>query len=134
MPSSTASNASTIVSFRGDDAMELDTCLNTLYSDIQQQLNYSQCSVRSLAASSEQDNEFLIAAEIHFELLDHLESLIGMFNELKSVSKQCLGPVPKEFKVEYKKLCDDRKLKQKKDKDDMKMIEIKMKELASVQE
>ena len=125
--SSINSNASTIVSFRGDDNVELDTALNDLYKDIQEQLNHSQCAIRQLAASSEQDNDYLIAVEIFFELDDHVLSLLTMFKELQSVSKQCLGPCPANLKVEYKKMVDDRKEKQKKEKEDMKELEKQMK-------
>ena len=125
--SSIGSSASTIVSFRGAE-IELDDCLNDLYKDIQEQLNYSQCAVRSLACSSEQDNDFLIAVGIHHELMDHVDSLLTMFKELQGVSKQCLGPCPKNLKDDYKKMVDDRKANKKKEKElekELKLIAIK---------
>jgi hypothetical protein len=105
---STSSNAS-FVSYRGEDRVELDEALNSLYGDIQTHLNYSQCSIRQLAACPEQDADFIEAVKIYFELTDYVECLLGLFKELKGVSKQCLGKCPKEFKDEYKKMCDDRK-------------------------
>jgi hypothetical protein len=119
---STKSNASTIVSFRGEE-IELDNCLNDLYREIQHQLNHSQCAVRQLAASDERNESFLEAVEIFFEIDDHVESLLTMFKELQNVSKQCLGPVPKEHKNEYKKMCDSRKEKKKREKLEMKEME-----------
>ena len=123
---STTSSASTIVSFRGEE-LELDEALNALYIEIQQQLNYSQCSVRQLASSSEQDNDFLIAVGIHFELMDHVESLMGMFKELQTVSLQCLGKPPKEFRDAYKTMCDDRKALKIKEKEAAKELAIQSK-------
>ena len=106
--SSIASNTS-FVSFRGEDEVDLDTCLNDLYSEIQQQLNYSQCSIRQLAACPEQDDDYLEAVKIYFQLDDYVESLVGLFKELQGVSKQCLGTCPKEYKNEYVKMVSDRK-------------------------
>jgi hypothetical protein len=130
---STCSNASTIISFRGDE-MELDEALDALYSEIQQNLNRSQCAVRSLACCEERNDTFIEAVEIYFEIDDHVESLLKMFKELQDVSKQCLGKPPPEHKDEYKKMCDDRKAKKKKEKDDMKEMEKQMKLLNSVKE
>ena len=124
---STTSSASTMVSFRRDDQMKLDDCLNSLYQEIQQNLNYSQCSIRQLAASDERNESFIEASEIHFQLMDYVDTLLSMFKELQKVSLECLGPVPKEFKVEYKKLCDDRREQKKKEKLEMKALEKQMK-------
>jgi hypothetical protein len=124
--SSVGSSTSTIVSFRGSE-MELDEALDQLYRSIQEQLNYSQCSIRQLACSSEQDDDFLEATKIHFELDDHVLSLLAMFKELQSVSKQCLGPCPKNLKEEYKKMCDDRTSEKKKEKANLKEMEKQMK-------
>jgi hypothetical protein len=130
--SSISSNTSTIVNFR-DEQIELDDALNSLYGDIQHNLNHSQCAVRQLAASSEQDDDFLVAAAIHFEINDYVDILTDLFIELKTVSKQCLGPIPNDCKIEYKKLCDDRKEKKKQDKLDLKAMQQQMK-LNSVKE
>jgi hypothetical protein len=120
--SSIGSSTSTIVSFRGNDEVDFDVCLDELYGEMQQQLNYSQCSIRQLAASSEQDNEFLEAVKIYFELDDYVESLVGLFKELQGVSKQCLGPTPKENKEQYAKMVLDRKEKKKREKEEAKVL------------
>lgn len=119
--SSVASSTSTIVSFRDNDEVDLDACLGELYGEMQQQLNYSQCAIRQLAACPEQDSDFLEAVKIYFELDDYVESLVGLFKELQGVSKQCLGSVPKEYKEQYAKMVSERKEKKKREKEEAKV-------------
>ena len=121
--SSISSSTSTIVSFRGDDGVDLDEALRVLYTEIQQNLNYSQCSIRQLAIVGEQDSDFIEAANIYFELDDYVNVLLELFQELKTVSKQCLGKPPQEFKEEYAKMCNDRKEAKKKAKQQAKEAE-----------
>jgi hypothetical protein len=120
---SSISTTSTIVSFRDDD-MELEEALDLLYSDIQKQLNYSQCAVRQLAMSSEQDDDYLEAAKIHFEIEDYVDMLLSLFKELKGVAKQCLGSCPKQLKEEYKQMCEKRKEDKKREKEQAKLQSI----------
>ncbi len=114
MSSSISSSASTIISFRGDDGVDLDEALNVLYTEIQQNLNYSQCSIRQLAICGEHDDEIIEAAKIYFELDDYVDTLLDLFSDLKMVSKQCLGQPPPEHKEEYNKMLNDRKEKKSK--------------------
>ena len=130
--SSIGSSASTIVSFRGDDECSLDEALDQLYKEIQQNLNHSQCSIRQLAASSEQDDDYIIAVKIQFELDDYIIVLLDLFKELQQVSIQCLGKPPPGHKVEYKKMLDDRKEKMKKEKEDKKELEKQQKILDKI--
>ena len=124
---SVCSNASSIVSFRGDDEVDLESCLDTLYQDIQKNLNYSQNSIRTLARGCD-DIDFLENAKIHFELLDYVECLEELFSELKDVSKQVLGKPEADEKIAYKKMCDDRKEDKKKSKEEAKKKLIVIKE------
>jgi hypothetical protein len=112
---SVCSNASSMVSFRGDGEVDLEACLDTLYQDIQKNLNYSQNSIRTLARGCD-DDDFLENVKTHFELLDYVECLEDLFSELKDVSKQVLGKPEADEKVAYKKMCDDRKAEKKKSK------------------
>ena len=121
--SSISSSTSTIISFRGDDGVDLDEALRVLYTEIQQNLNYSQCSIRQLAIVGEQDSDFIEAANIYFELDDYVDTLLDLFSELKMVSKQCLGKAPPEHKEEYAKMCNDRKEAKKKAKQQAKEAE-----------
>ena len=120
---SVCSNSSSIVSFRGNDEIDLESCLDTLYRDIQKNLNYSQNSIRELARGCEDDN-FIENVKVHFELLDYVELLEDLFSELKDVSKQVLGKPEADEKVAYKKMCDDRKTAKKRAKDASKLMDI----------
>ena len=115
--SSISSSTSTIVSFRGDDDVSLDDALNVLYQELQENLNHSQCSIRTLSLCSEQDNDFIESANIYFELNDYVDTILELFQELKSVSKQCLGKPPQEFKEQYAKMILDRKQAKQKAKE-----------------
>jgi len=114
--SSIGSNASTVVSFR-DEEIDLDEALRVLYQELQENLNHSQCSIRTLSLCSEQDNDFIEAAVIYFELDSYVDTILELFQELKLVSKQCLGKVPHEHKEEFNKMILDRKQAKKKAKD-----------------
>lgn len=127
--SSVGSTTSTIVSFRGNEDMELEDALDELYRDIQHNLNHSQCVVRQLAACPEQDCDFLEAVTIQFQLEDYVDILLELFSELKDISKQTLGKPPVEHKEEYKKMVNDRKEKLKKEKDEQKELVKQMKVL-----
>ena len=124
---SVCSNASSIVSFRGDGEVDLESCLDTLYQDIQKNLNYSQNSIRTLARGFD-DDDYLENVKVHFELLDYVECLEELFSELKDVSKQVLGKPEADEKIAYKKMCDDRKEDKKKSKEEAKKKLIVIKE------
>ena len=126
--SSVGSSCSTFVSFRGDEEVDLDQALDQLYREIQSNLNQSQVSVREMSRLSE-DDEFIECVPIHFAVLDYVDALTGLFSELKEVSKDVLGKPGKDDKDEYKKMCDERKGRIKKAKDDAREKAKKEKEL-----
>ena len=114
--SSIGSSTSTIISFRGDQEVDLEEALNILYVKIQQNLNYSQSTIRELAATEERGEDFIEAAKIYFSLDDYVDTLLELFSELKQVSKDVLGRPGKEHREEYKRLCDERKERKIKEK------------------
>lgn len=116
--SSIGSATSTIISYNGEE-IELETALDELYKDIQQNLNHSQCSIRELARLRE-DDDFMDCIYIDFAIQDYVEHLTTLFSELKNISKQVIGPCPKEYKDDYKKICNDRKEKKKREKLELK--------------
>ena len=133
--SSIGSSTSTIVSFRGDDEVDLDEALRILYQELQQNLNYSQCAIRQLSISGEQDSDFLESANIYFELNDYIDVLLDLFTELKAVSKQCLGKPPnQEVKEQYAKMLNERKEKKKQAKAQAKEAEKKVKMMDIIEE
>jgi hypothetical protein len=107
---SSIGSCTSFVSFRGDGEIDLETCLDELYKDVQQNLNNSQCSVRELARLTE-DDDYIECLGVHWAVVDYVDVLADLFKELKEVSKQVLGPCPKPLKEEVKKLTEDRKNK-----------------------
>ncbi len=133
--SSISSSTSTIVSFRGDDDVDLDEALRVLYTELQENLNYSQCAIRQLAIAGEQDDDYIESAKIYFELDSYVDILLNLFSELKMVSKQCLGKPPnQEVKLEFNKMLNDRKEAKKKAKEAEKEAEKKVKMMDIIQE
>ena len=105
---SSVGSCASYVSFRGEDGVDLNDCLDELYRDIQSNLNDSQCSVRTMARLKE-DDDFRECVPIHFAVLDYVDVLTDLFSELKQVSKDVLGKPGKEDRDWYKKQCDERK-------------------------
>ena len=132
--SSISSSTSTVISFRGDDDVDLDEALRVLYQELQENLNHSQCSIRQLSMCSERNDDFIEAANIYLELNDYIDVLLDLFTELKSVSKQCLGKPPQEVKEEFNKMLNDRKEKKKQAKQQAKEAEKKVKMMETVEE
>ena len=126
--SSVGSSCSTVVSFRGEDGVDLDQALDEFYREIQHNLNHSQVSVREMARLKE-DDDFKDCVPIHFAVLDYVDVLTDLFSELKQVSKDVLGKPGKDDKDEYKKMCDERKERIKKMKEAQKEEAKKEKEL-----
>jgi len=98
-----------MVSFRGEDEMDVGEALDVLFSEMQNNLNSCHCSVRQLAMSEERADTYMEAAEHHLAIGDYVDILVVLFKELKSVSKQVLGPCPKDYKDEFKALQEKRK-------------------------
>ena len=126
--SSIGSATSTIISYNGEE-IELETALDELYKDIQQNLNHSQCSVREMARLKE-DSDFFECVPIHWAILDYVENLNELFKELTDISSQVLGKPNKDEKDEYKKICEDRKIRKKREKNELK----EQKNLKSIKE
>jgi len=105
---SSVGSCSSYVSFRGNEEVDLNDCLDELYRDIQKNLNESQCSVRNMARLRE-DDEFRDCVPIHFAVLDYVDILSGLFAELAQVSKDVLGKPGKDDKEWYKIECEKRK-------------------------
>ena len=119
--SSVASNATTI-SWRGEDDVDVDVALDELFRELQENLNHCHCSIRQLAQCEERNDTFLEASEHHFAIEDYTDTLLGLFTELKGVSKQVLGPCPTEHKAEYKALVEKRKADKKREKEEAKAL------------
>jgi hypothetical protein len=107
--SSIGSTCSSMVSFRGEDEVDVSEALDVLFKEMQENLNGCHCSVRQLAMSEERADTYMEAAEHHFAIEDYANVLTVLFKELKSVSKQVLGTCPSQYKDEFKALQEKRK-------------------------
>jgi hypothetical protein len=108
---SVSSNGSAMsISFRGQDDVDLDDCLDQLFKELQSNLNNCQYSIRSLAQTQERNDTYIEASKYHFEIEDYVTELLSLFKELKLVSKLALGKPPPEHKVEYAQMLEKRKL------------------------
>ena len=105
--SSVGSNCSS-VTFRGEE-VDVSQALDELFREIQDNLNHTHCSVRQLAQCEERADTFIESATFDFEIQDHVDTLLSLFKELQSVSKDVLGKPPAEYRDEYKKMVEDRK-------------------------
>ena len=112
--SSTSSNMS--VSYCGSE-MPLEEALDSCFLGLQEALNCMHCNVRQLAMLSEQDDDYLVGLDKVLEIHDGIEEMSELFKELKSVSKQVIGPAPRDLKDEAKKKIDDHKLMRKREKE-----------------
>ena len=125
---SSVGSCASYVSFRGEDGVDLNDCLDELYRDIQNNLNDSQCSVREMGRLQE-DSEFRDCVPIHFAVLDYAEVLTGLFAELRLVSRDVLGKPDKDDRDWYKKQTDDRKTRITRQKTEAKKQAAEEKEL-----
>lgn len=115
---SVCSNASGIsVSVFGQDDVELEEALDSVFKQIQTFVNDTQCAIRCLAAVPEQCGEFMRALEIYTEIENNIDGLAVLFKEAKSVAKQVLGPVPASLKAEVKTYKENIKIKRQITKD-----------------
>lgn len=111
------SAASSIVSFRGEEEVDLDEALNTLFRELQENLNNAHCAIRNLGQSEDRGDSFIEMATFHHDIEDYADNLLSLFKELKSVSKQVLGvPSNENDKLEYKVFLEKRKLEKKMNK------------------
>lgn len=100
------------VSYYGEE-MDVEEAIDTTFIKCQQFLNDIQMNMRGLAMTGDQDDDYLVALEIHHKVVSDIDGLARLFRELKSVSKQILGTCPKEMKSDVKHLIDNFKASQK---------------------
>jgi hypothetical protein len=124
---SVASNASSIVSFRGEE-IDVNDALDTLFRDLQEKLNYCHSTVRTLVMSEDRDESYVETAAHVWEIEDYTDLLDELFGELRTVSKEILGKCPADEKDEFKKVSDKRKEDKKRAKEEAKKSLIVIKE------
>ena len=98
---SICSNASSIVSYNGQE-MEVEKAIDDLFPKIQTFINDCHCSIRELSYCEDRNETYLDALQMHLDICSNIDGMIKLFKELKSVSKQLVGPPPKDMKDEVK--------------------------------
>ena len=129
---STASDASRMsVLFEGKE-IELETALDKGITDLQKFLNNLQCYLRELAQMDDLDED---ECEDFKEMIkktdladDAIDDMGYIMSELKGVTRQILGPCPKDIKTWYKEHKEARKAAADKEKEDRKAAAARAKE------
>ena len=119
---STLSNASSMVSFRGEDEVDFDKAVDELFKDLQTNFNAIHVAIRNLAMSDERADDFIEMSKYNFEIHDFIETTGEIFKELKATTKQIVGKCPKECKVDYDKMVEERKRAKAIQKQEEKML------------
>jgi hypothetical protein len=118
MTSSMASAMSGMtVSCFGEDDVDFEEAVNKVFADLQTFVNDMQCGVRTLAMCEEQDNNYMEALKIWKTLDNDVMGALGLFTELRSISKQVLGKPPSAVKEEVKAQLTKWKTEAKMEKD-----------------
>lgn len=106
------SNASVV--FEGKE-YTLESAVRKGVTDIQQYLNDLECYMMQLANSEvldeDEDEDFKMMLEKVEKADDAIDDMIVLFDGLKDVSMQILGPAPKGVKAWYKAHKEERKNK-----------------------
>ena len=113
MPSSVSSTSSQMsITFDGQD-MSFPDAIDKIFPQLQTHLNRLQCKERVLCGmddlSDDPCEDFKMAIEHTNGADDDIEDMMLLFEQLKDVNRQILGPVPKVIKPWYKDLVAKRK-------------------------
>ena len=104
------------VSMHGDE-VNLVEAIDTVFRDLQQHLNSSQCNLRNLAQCGERNDEFEVSHKYCCSIDDDLSEMLLLFKDLKSIVKQIkLKPESDEEKEWLKQFELTRKLEREEEK------------------
>ena len=125
------STASSIVSFRGDSEADFEESCNLLFREVQQNLNNIHSTIRNLAMSEDRNDTFQETCDIHFQIVDYIETVNETFKELEDISKQVVGrPVGDAEKTYLKNVIEKRKQDKQRAKEEAKRLKEEMKTLS----
>ena len=123
---STCSNGSQIsVSYYGEEK-DFDEMCDVCFKSLQSYMNDLHCKIRELSMIDEQDADYLQALDCYHELQGGIDGITDLLKELSSVSKQVLGPCPKNLKKDAAAKIAEYKLKKAQDKELEKMQKLAM--------
>ena len=88
--------------------MGVDAACDTIFKQLQDTLNNSHLKLRELMMGMDRD-DYMDTAETAYELTRYCDEFADLMKELKSISKQLLGPCPKEDRDEYKTWSEGKK-------------------------
>ena len=107
---SQCSNASSMVSFRGEE-IDLEQALDSNIRELQRFLNSLQCSLRQINAGYEQDLEYADALKEADNCEECIDDMQYLFQELRDICYQLVGePSTPEEKAYLKAHKADRKI------------------------
>ena len=75
------------ISIHGED-VNLIEAIDTVFRDLQQHINSSQCNLRNLAQCGERNDEFQVSHKYCCSIDDDLSEMLLLFKDLKSIVKQ----------------------------------------------
>ena len=128
---SVASNSSAIsVSYYGEE-LPLDQALDECFNSLQQNLNSTHCTVRELAMTADQGENYEFGLRKVLLIQDTIDIMTDIFRELKGVVSQVIGKPDKSEVAAMKKIVDDHKLKKKLDKERLKAEALLVKQLSA---
>ena len=104
------------VSMHGEET-NLVEAIDTVFRDLQQHLNSSQCNLRNLASCGERNDEFEVSHKYCVDIDEDISEMLNLFKDLKSIVLQIkLKPESpeevewlKEFKLTRKLAKDEEK-------------------------
>ena len=82
--------------------MELEPALDQVFMELQQNLNNSHCTVRSILQSEEQDCDYQAILDLCFEVHENIDGMAELFKNLNDVLKHVSKPDGDEEKALYK--------------------------------
>ena len=105
----------------GGEETNLVEAIDTVFRDLQQHLNSSQCNLRNLAQCGERSDEFEVSHKYCCSIDDDLSEMLLLFKDLKSIVKQIKLKPESPEEVEWLKQFE---LTRKLEKEEEKRIEV----------
>lgn len=89
------------VNFRGEE-VELEKAVDSVFRDLQDNLNGTHCTMRSILQADEQDADYSDVLQMCLEIHTNIDAMNVLFKELQAVLKQVSKPQDDEEKEMYK--------------------------------
>ena len=93
-------SVATTVNFRGEEDVDISEACKAVFIDLQEGLNNIECGILELSMAPDQLDGYIEAFASPQNICDNVDALTVLFKALKGISKDVLGPCPKECKEE----------------------------------